>query len=212
LKVPSAHFVGHSFGGPVIFELWSHRPDLLRSITLINTFASNPIKGMFGLDIIEPLYHQIRSQYERQPELWQSLWRSCVYNPVSMRLAALAGGFNLKLTHFKDIEIYARGVAHMELDSFLELFDSLMKFDGSSILPTITVPTLVVAGENDRITPLPFQRKIHEAIPGSEWLEIPYGSHCSQLDFPDYLNLKLSAFISQVEQSIGGGSSPAPRR
>ena len=120
-----------------------------------------------------------------------------VYNPLAMRLAALAGGFNLKLTHFKDIEVYARGVAQMDLRIFLPLFEALIKFDGDDILPTIDRPTLIISGENDKVTPQRFQFELHERIKKSEFLMVPYGSHCTQLDFPDYVNLRLDRFFGQ---------------
>jgi pimeloyl-ACP methyl ester carboxylesterase len=53
----------------------------------------------------------------------------------------------------------------------------------------------VVAGQNDNITPKSFQAEFKEKIPHAEYLEVPYGSHCTQLDFPDYLNLKVEAFL-----------------
>jgi pimeloyl-ACP methyl ester carboxylesterase len=118
-----------------------------------------------------------------------------VDNPVAMQLAALAGGFNLKLTEFKDIEVYVRGVAQLELEVFIPLFEALMAFDGSDILSTLQQPTFVVAGQNDNITPKSFQAEFKEKIPHAEYLEVPYGSHCTQLDFPDYLNLKVEAFL-----------------
>ena len=71
----------------------------------------------------------------------------------------------------------------------------LMDFNGDLILPKINVPTLVISGEKDAVTPQKFQLAFKEAIPHSEFLLVPYGSHCTQLDFPDYINLKLEKFL-----------------
>lgn len=199
LKIKKADFAGHSFGGPIILELYKIKPELFNSICLVNAFAKNPIKNMFGLDVVEPFYKYLRSQYEKSPELWSTVWRHAVDNPVSMQLAALAGGFNISLTHFKDIEVYARGVARMELSVFFQLFEELMNFDGEDILKEISVPTLIVSGEKDGVTPRSFQVHLHETIGGSELFSIPYGSHCCQLDFPDYFNLRYEKFLSGVK-------------
>lgn len=192
------HVVGHSFGTPVMLEAYKRRPDLFRSMCFVNGFAKNPIKGMFGLDVVEPFYHFVKSTYEQSPELWDTIWRLAVNNPVSMQLAALAGGFNLKLTHFKDVEVYARGVAQMDLRIFMKLFEELMRFDGSDVLPTIRTPTLVISGENDNVTPRKFQEDFSRLIPGAEFMLVPYGSHCTQLDYPDYVNLKLAEFWNKI--------------
>ena len=104
-------------------------------------------------------------------------------------------GFNIRLTQFKDIEMYGRGVSRLELIYFFELFEQLLQFEGSSVLPNIDCPTLIIAGDKDNLTPISFQREMHKAIRNSEFLLIPYGSHCSQLDFPDFVNLKLREFV-----------------
>lgn len=195
LNLKKAHLVGHSFGAPIILEAYKQNPEVVKSLTFINGFAKNPIKGMFGLDVIEPFFYYMKSQYDLNPDLWNNLWKMAIYNPFAMRVAALAGGFNLKLTHFKDIEVYARGVAQMDLGIFLPMFEALMNFNGSDILPTINKPTLIISGEADRVTPKSFQHDFHEQIKSSEFLSVPYGSHCTQLDFPDYVNLKMQEFI-----------------
>jgi len=195
LDVSKAHFAGHSFGTPLLLELYQALPDRIASMTFINGFSKNPIKGMFGLDVVEPFYYFVKEQYEKAPDLWTTLWRMAVDNPLSMILAGAAGGFNLKLTHFKDIEVYARGVARMDLRTFLVLFEELMQFDGERILSSIQVPTLIISGERDNVTPQKFQLEFHHKIAGSEFVVVPYGSHCTQLDFPDYINMKMEAFL-----------------
>lgn len=194
LGVERPHVIGHSFGAPVIIEAYRQDPSAFQSLAFINGFAKNPIKGMFGLDVVEPFYHFVKNTYESNPDLWNTIWRLGVDNPLSVQLAGLAGGFNLKLTHLKDIEVYARGVAQMDLRIFMALFEEIMRFDGNSVLPTIDRPALVISGENDNVTPKKFQEEFRDLIPNSEFLLVPYGSHCTQLDFPDFVNLKLAEF------------------
>lgn len=199
LKIKRAHFAGHSFGTPLLLHLYGVKPEVIRSMIFINGFAQNPIKGMFGLDVIEPFFYFIKAKYESQPDLWNTLWKMAVDNPMSMYLAALAGGFNLKVTHFKDIEVYTRGVARMNLEVFLKIFEELMKFNGEAILDKIEAPVLIISGERDMVTPLRFQYHFKEKIKHSEFVLVPYGSHCTQLDFPDYTNLKMEQFISAIK-------------
>lgn len=198
LKISSAHFAGHSFGAPIILKVYEDSPRSFRSITFINGFAKNPIKGMFGVDVVEPFFYFVKSQYHAQPEMWKSLWKLAVDNPLSVYLTALAGGFNLKLTHFKDIEVYLRGVARLNLDVFLTLFEVLMEYNGEEVLEKIDVPVLIISGEKDMVTPISFQHHFKEKIRHSEFVIVPYGSHCTQLDFPDYTNLKMENFIKNA--------------
>ncbi|MCC2677881.1 MAG: alpha/beta fold family hydrolase [Pseudobdellovibrio sp.] len=198
LNLEKAHFVGHSFGVPYLLKTYEQFPELFKSMTFVNGFARNPLKKLYGFEFAEPLFNFIRTQHQKYPDLWNNLWRGLMDNPVAFQLAALGGGFNIKLTQFKDIEMYGRGVSRLELPYFFELFDQLLKFDGTSILSKIEVPTFIIAGDRDILTPTSFQREMHETISDSEFVLIPYGSHCCQLDFPDYLNLKLAEFLKKI--------------
>lgn len=202
LKIRKAHFAGHSFGAPLLLHLYDLHPEVIRSMVFINGFAKNPIKGMFGLDVVEPFFYFVKAQYQQQPDLWNTLWKLAVDNPMSMYLAALAGGFNLKVTNFKDIEVYARGVARMNLEVFLALFEELMKYDGESVLEKIESPVLIISGERDLVTPIQFQHHFREKIKHSEFVLVPYGSHCTQLDFPDYTNLKIEKFFTSLSTTL----------
>lgn len=194
----SAHIVGHSFGAPYLLKAYEQFPEMFMSLVFINGFARNPLKKLFGLEFVEPLFNFIREQHTKSPDLWNALWKTMIDNPVAFQVAALAGGFNIKLTQFKDIEMYGRGVSRLELPLFFELFDQLLKFDGVNILSQIEQPTLVIAGEKDFLTPPSFQKEMSDRIAHSEFLLVPYGSHCCQLDFPEFINLKLKEFFARV--------------
>jgi pimeloyl-ACP methyl ester carboxylesterase len=201
LGLKQAHFVGHSFGVPAMLAAYQDSPAIFKSLAFINGFSKNPIKGMFGLDVVEPFFHFVKAQFEQNPLLWNSLWKAAVDNPLSMWLSTLAGGFNFRVTQFKDIEIYAKGVSQIPLEVFLPLFEDMMRFQGDSIAESISRPTLVMSGEQDMVTPQKFQRDLHSRIAHSSLITIPYGSHCCQLDFPDYVNLKLEEFLETATEA-----------
>ena len=190
-----AHIVGHSFGAPYLLKTYEQFPEIFMSLVFINGFARNPLKKLFGFEFVVPLFAFIRASYAKSPDLWSTLWRQMIDNPVAFQLAALAGGFNIRLTQFKDIEMYGRGISRIELPLFFELFQQLLDFDGQEILARINKPALIIAGEKDFLTPPEFQKEMSRGIHNAEFLLIPYGSHCSQLDFPDYINLKMAEFF-----------------
>ncbi len=195
LEIKQAHFVGHSFGVPYLIKTYEQFPELFKSMSFINGFARNPLKKLFGLEFVEPLFHFMREQHRKSPDLWNNLWRGLIDNPIAFQFAALAGGFNIRLTQFKDIEMYGRGVSRLELVYFFEIFEQLLQFDAREVLPQIDCPTLIITGDKDMLTPTSYQKEMHDNIKNSEYLLIPYGSHCCQLDMPDFLNLKLREFI-----------------
>ena len=199
LGLKKAHFVGHSFGAPVLLKVHNEAPGIFASLTLINGFSKNPIKGMFGLDVVEPLFHFVKAQFKANPEVLKKIWKT-VDNPISSLFTMLVGGFNIRLTKFKDVEIYMRGVSHIPFEIFLLFFEDMMSFDGASYLKKLKTPCLLIAGDRDGVTPLRFQHELHDNISGSELVIVPYGSHCTQLDFPDYVNLKVESFFLSLKR------------
>jgi len=195
LGIEKSSFWGHSFGAQVLIRSYDMFPNLFENLVFINGFATNPIQGMFGVDAVSDVFKFFKKGYEQMPETISYLWRAAITNPLAMRLTGLAGGFNLDLTSFKDIEIYTRGVASLDVDVFLQLFEQMINYDGRPVLERITVPALIIGGSADSVTSLRYQKTLHSLISGSELQIVPYGSHCTMLDMPDMVNLRIEKFL-----------------
>jgi len=195
LEIHQASLWGHSFGVQMLVRYYDLFPQLTHSLVFVNGFVQNPLQGMFGSDLTESAFQLLKSGYKTLPETISFLWRFGIQNPLAIHLSALAGGFNLKLTSLKDIEIYARGISSMDLNAFIELFESMLKYDGKPVLERIQVPTLIIGGKQDSVTPQSHQEEIHQLVKGSEFFMVPYGSHCTQLDMPELVNLKIERFL-----------------
>ncbi|MCS6838119.1 MAG: alpha/beta hydrolase [Bdellovibrionaceae bacterium] len=197
LNLPQAHFAGHSMGVPILLQLSAQHPQRVQSQVLINGFGRNPLEKFLGINLPQYVLPIIKKIHKEDAEAMSYLWRKLVENPLSILIAGATGGFNLDVTELKDIEIYTRGVAHMDLGVFLPLFESLLSFSARDFYPLIKSPTLIIGGEKDRITPAEFQLEMHKAIQNSEFVQIHYGSHCCQLDFPEYVNLLIRNHIER---------------
>lgn len=195
LNITKASVWGHSFGTQVLLSAYDMTPEVFDNLVFINGFASNPIKGMFGNDLAGQSFQLLKSGFDIAPETFSYLWKKMINNPITVHASALLGGFNLSLTQLKDVEIYVRGVAAMDLSAFLRLFESMMQYDGSSVFEKITCPTLIIGGKKDSVTPQKYQEEMHLKIKGSDFMMVPYGSHCSHLDMPDFVNLRVEKFL-----------------
>jgi pimeloyl-ACP methyl ester carboxylesterase len=60
----------------------------------------------------------------------------------------------------------------------------MARADQRPILPTIRVPTLVVVGENDVMTPVAMSQEIADAIPGTEFRIVPDCGHMPPIEKP----------------------------
>ncbi len=70
--------------------------------------------------------------------------------------------------------------------------------DSRPTLPRIDVPTLLVVGEEDAITPPELMRDMQRAIPASRLVIIPEAGHIPPMERPDDFGPVLRAFLSGV--------------
>lgn len=65
-------------------------------------------------------------------------------------------------------------------------------------LEEIQAPTLVIVGDQDKITPIAAAQKIHDRIKGSELLIIPSASHLSNVEQADLFNEAITTFLGKA--------------
>lgn len=195
LKIKKASFWGHSFGAQLLLPAYDLKPELFHNLVMVNGFATNPLNGMLGTDAINQVFQFAKQSYDVLPETLSLIWKHTAASSLSQKFLSFAGGFNMELTPLKDVEIYAKGVASIELDVFLALFEHMSKYNGNGVLDRIKCPTLIISGKKDTVTPVEHQENLYNKIKGSELVSVPYGTHCTQLDMPEFVNLKIEKFL-----------------
>jgi pimeloyl-ACP methyl ester carboxylesterase len=68
--------------------------------------------------------------------------------------------------------------------------------DSSPLLSTIHVPTLIVVGAEDTVTPPAAAEQMHRDIPGSTLVQIPAAGHLSNLEQPELFDAAVARFLS----------------
>jgi 3-oxoadipate enol-lactonase len=82
-------------------------------------------------------------------------------------------------------------------EAYLAQLHSIRTHDTTQRLGEITVPTLVLAGEEDILIPVRLSRRLHEGIAGSAWATTP-GGHACLWEHPEPFNDAVLAFLSQA--------------
>jgi len=77
--------------------------------------------------------------------------------------------------------------------------------DTTASLPAIAVPTLIMVGEQDTLTPPALSQAMHKQIPGSELHLVPGAGHMSNLENPEFFNSRLLDFLTTATR----GGTPA---
>ena len=67
--------------------------------------------------------------------------------------------------------------------------------DSTPLLATIHIPTLILVGEEDTLTPPAMSESMHQAIGGSELVRIPGAGHMASLERPEAFNAALARFL-----------------
>ncbi len=177
LGVAPAHVVGISMGGTIALQLAMDRPELVRKLVLVNTFASLQPKGIGGR-----LYFLARM-----------LMAHTLGVPTQAKMVAK------KLFPRPEQEQLRRDlIAQIERanpKAYRAALSALGKFDVVDRLAEIRAPTLVITGSEDTTVPLENQRVLAERIPGARQVTIQGAGHAVIADSPEAFNEALLAFL-----------------
>jgi pimeloyl-ACP methyl ester carboxylesterase len=70
--------------------------------------------------------------------------------------------------------------------------------DSTALLGEIRVPTLVVGGAEDELTPPGVMQPMAQRIRGSRYVEVPSAGHLCPLERPDAVNEVLREFLTSL--------------
>jgi pimeloyl-ACP methyl ester carboxylesterase len=84
--------------------------------------------------------------------------------------------------------------ADVRPESFRVALAVMAEADQRDLLPRITVPTLLIWGEQDVRSPLSVARQFERAIPDAHLVVIPRAGHVSNLERPEEFNAAVREF------------------
>lgn len=173
---------GVSMGGYVAFELWRRRPDLVRGLVLAHTRAEAD-----GEAQAEARRGTIALVHEQGPAaLVERMFQGML-------------GATTHATRPEVAEQVRTAMAHAPRQGTLGALEALLSRPESlSTLPTITVPTVVVSGDEDVLTPPPLQDVIASGIRGARRAVIPKVGHLGPLEDPVRFAGLLRAFVEPM--------------
>ena len=70
--------------------------------------------------------------------------------------------------------------------------------DQTGLLPSISVPTLVVVGESDALAPVDVAEAMAKSIPGARLEVVPDAGHVANLENPEVFNRAFSEFLTKL--------------
>ncbi len=173
LALGPAHVAGLSWGGTVVQELYRHRPALVATLILIDTYA-----GWKGSLPEEEVGARVAGA------------RQMLAAPAEDALPGLFAG-DPPAEFVSLLEEIAAAARPASLRTQLVV---MAQADQRDLLPRIAVPTLLIWGERDARSPLSVAHQFEQAIPDTKLVVIPRCGHLSNLEQPEQFNAAVREF------------------
>jgi len=171
LGIKKAHFCGLSMGALVVFEAYKKYPDYFLSMILVATRPKYPPAQTAAL---EQMSMEIIAQ-----------------EVANFALAATASN-SLR-------EEVAKMIVGTEKDVYLQSAEATSSLNYTDLLPKITIPTLIIVGDLDIVTPIDSAEFMNKNIPGSI-LHIMQGvGHLPNRENPEEFNNLVKDFLDKTE-------------
>lgn len=164
----SIFVAGHSLGGAIALSLALACPDMLKGIILIGTGARLKVLPQILDSIIENKEETVRHTVEMA---------------FSQKTPT-----TLKNQAFHEVIRCPAEVIYRD-------FYACNGFDVMDSLKAIAVPTLIICGADDALTPLKYSRFLNDAINGSKMVLIEDAGHMVMMEKPIELSKTIEEFV-----------------
>jgi pimeloyl-ACP methyl ester carboxylesterase len=161
---------GHSLGGAVAQKVYLNYPKVVKGLILIGT----------GVRL--RVLPQILEGLKEKPEETAKMTSRYAFSDEN-----LADEFS---------KLFAERATILLKDlSLCDRFDLLEKYRSGEI--KIDVPTLIIVGERDMLTPVKYSEFLKQHIPNSEMVVIPEAGHMVMLEKPEEFNRAVKEFLKK---------------
>lgn len=179
-EIPSpAGLAGFSMGGYVSLALMKREPASVRALALVDTRAGADDEAG-------------RARREETIAAVRSGGAAAIADGMVAKLIAPGSAQNASL-----VERLRRIILRQKPDT-LESDLKVMRDrpDSADLLPRIAVPTIVLAGDQDVLTPPAENQAMAAAIPGARFVSIPASGHLTPMERPGAVAAALSEFFA----------------
>ena len=190
MKIPHATLVGNSMGAGLAIGMALTHPTRVAKLALVDGLPQHVMEKLTS--------PSVRRALESSAPSWlvsfgntlfgslmiESVLQEIVYDPALLTPAVLE-----RSNRNRQLPGLIKPI--MTVRENLPLWESGFAMR----LATITHPTLVLWGEEDRVFPIAVGEELHRTIKGSRFIRIPKAGHIPQWERPDVVNQELITFI-----------------
>jgi pimeloyl-ACP methyl ester carboxylesterase len=199
LQLKETVVLGHSLGVSILSKFIPKLQENIKGAVFICGSVTNPFEHMFHSNRMSRVHSLTSLINDQAPTLMAYLWQKFTEKNRLSYLMTSRLGFNASTAQEQDVLNYIEGVNRTPFSIFHSLISDYARYDGRSALKDVSCPTLILAGEEDHITPYSLQEEMAELIPLGQLVKIPGGSHNAHMDYPEKVNLSIDAFLNDLD-------------
>lgn len=201
--------IGHSMGGMTIMALADKHPELFGK-RVVGVGLSNTSAGKWATVTLGIPAAGARLVHRVAPGLLRTLGRRAALVEAGRRAARdLVYVFTERYAFDSEVDptivrFTDRMISATPIDVIAEFFPAFETHDKLAALPVLgRVPTVVVGGEGDLMTPASHSEAIHEALADSELVVVPDSGHLTPLEHPEVVNAALRGLLARAAREPG---------
>jgi 3-oxoadipate enol-lactonase len=183
LGVAQAHLVGLSMGGRIALDFYEQAPQRVRSLALVDTFPGYD-------DSFTPEAREKFIRLRKQPLLDGKEPRDIAPTIAKTLVSSCAEPAHL--------QALIDSMTALRKESYIKAIEAMTRYAPVADLTRVTVPTLVIVGDQDQLTPPKVAREMAAAIAGAELVVLRNAGHLSNIEQPALFNRVLDEFLSAL--------------
>jgi 3-oxoadipate enol-lactonase len=176
LEIARCTYIGLSMGAPTGLQLYAGHPERIERLVFNDGQAATAATGA---------------------RTWQERIEFANANGMeAIADATVERWFSPEFVASGGAEPVRRMISAVSLEGYTACAGALQNYDYSAVLPTISVPTRLIAGARDGAMPTTM-RRMAETIHGAEMTEIPNAGHIPGFEQPALFNHALIGFLDR---------------
>lgn len=192
--VEKAVLLGFSMGVQAVFEFYRHWPEKVIALIPISGGVAKPFNLKVGSDILEkPLKHLFSGLATIAPLLAPPL-NLFLISPLNMPVGWLVG-VDRHRAKKKDMLPYFYHIKDMNKAFGFKALEKMNEHSCEDVLDDVNVPTLIIIGDHDGMTPPHHPPEVQKKIRGSELFVVPHGNHTAIIENPEAINFRIDLFL-----------------
>jgi len=193
--VSSAVLVGWSMGVQVVLEAYRRGRGRVRGLALLNGTSGRPLDTVGSLPGMKGVLPSLLELVSRAHGIASLVTRKAAGLPEALAALKAMGVMGETLDPAVFIEL-VQGFRELDMEAYFHNLRALGDHDASDVLGTIAVPTLIVSGDRDTMTPPSLAKEIARQIQGAEIYVVRGGTHYTAVEFPELVSLRLEKFLA----------------